>query len=428
MRPRSLIPTTTVLPVALLALLVFVSGCALQSGNNVQDAPPRLAPTIILVSLDGFRWNYLDQYAPPVLTRLAAEGVRAERLIPVFPTKTFPNHYTLVTGLYPEHHGIVGNSMYDPDFDISFRMSDREAVQDERWWRGEPIWITLENQGQKSAPFFWVGSEVEIQGVRPSYWMPFDESIPAAERVEQILTWLDLPPDQRPTFLTLYFSDLDSKSHRFGPDSNETVQAVRDVDRYLGRLVDGLEQRGLYHHVNLIVVSDHGMVATSSERVLILDDYIDLDDVHLVTTDPVVMLRPVEGKMEAVYNALKAAPHLSVYRREEIPDELHYRAHRRITPIVGIADEGWRIATRNAYTRNPSRFDGGMHGYDHRLVSMHTLFVARGPAFAQGLTVEPFANIHVYPLMTSILGVEPAPNDGDLGAVRHLLRPAGVLP
>ena len=426
---RSFLLSTLALLVVLLGLNLIGSGC--QGTQRTGDEPPphpNLAPTVILISLDGFRPDYLDRVEAPTLRRLADEGVRAEAMVPSFPSKTFPNHYTIVTGLYPEHHGIVANTMYDPEFDASFSMGNRAAVRDGRWWGGEPIWVTLEQQGQKSAPFFWPGSEAEIKGTRPSYWLPFDNSMPARARIDSVLAWLELPAKERPTFITLYYSNVDSQGHRHGPDSDEAAQAVRDVDTYIGWLVEGLEARGFYDQVNLIVVADHGMAPTSSERVVFLDDYIALDDVRVVDYDPVAMIRPNEGTLETVYEALKQAPHVSFYKKEEIPEELHFQAHRRIPPIIGVADEGWRITTHDYFNRNPGRFDGGAHGYDHRLASMRALFIGRGPAFVEGLTVGPFANIHVYNLMAAILRVEPAPNDGDLDAVEHLLKPIGMIP
>ncbi len=421
---RPVLLSTLALVLVLLGAGLMGRGCRTSqpATDNHADAT-RLAPTVILISLDGFRPDYVDRYETPVLRRLAAEGVRAEGLVPNFPSKTFPNHYTVVTGLYTENHGIVANNMYDPEFDASFSMGNRAAVRDGRWWGGEPIWVTLEQQGQKSAPFFWPGSEAEIKGIRPSYWLPFDNSMSAGARIDLVMEWLALPAAERPTFITLYFSNVDSQGHNHGPDSDEAAQAVRTVDGYLGSLVERLEAGGLYDQINLIIVADHGMAPASSERVVFLDDYIDLDDVRIVDYDPVAMIRPKAGKLETVYEALKQAPHVSVYKKEEIPAELHFQAHRRIPSLIGIADEGWRLSTRPFFNRNPSRFDGGAHGYDPRLPSMHALFIAHGPAFAEGKTVGPFSNIHLYNLMTTILGVEPAPNDGDLETVRHLLRP-----
>lgn len=415
--------------VLLLCLLAW--GCAptAPAGGAPEAAvagAPRLAPTVILISIDGFRWDYLDRHSLPTLERLAAEGVRARALIPSFPTKTFPNHYTLVTGLYPANHGIIANNMYDPVLADSFSLGNREAVQDPRWWGGTPIWVTAERAGQKTAAFFWPGSEAPIQEVRPTYWTPYDGSITGAERVERVLEWLELPPQGRPTFITLYFSLVDDAGHRHGPGSPQLAAAVDTADQLLGQLVRGLEARGMLEQVNLILTSDHGMAPTSPERAIALDDYLDLDEVRVVDWNPVVMLLPDPGREEAVYRALKGRhPQLQVYRREEVPAELNFRNHPRIPPIIGIAADGWSITTRARLQREPERLAGGNHGYDHRLPSMHGLFVARGPAFRQGLVVEPFQNVHVYSLMAAILGLTPAPNDGSLQAVQHLLR-AGI--
>ncbi|NBC18328.1 MAG: alkaline phosphatase family protein, partial [Bacteroidetes bacterium] len=349
-------------------------------------------------------------------------GTRTEGLISAFPTKTFPNHYTIVTGLYPEHHGIIANNMYDPVFDASFSLGNREAVSDGRWWGGEPIWVTAQQQGLRSATLFWPGSEAVIQGHRPTYWLPYDGDMPGAARVAQVLDWLDRPADERPSFLTLYFSRVDSKGHWYGPDSDSTAQAIAEVDRYLGMLVDGLEARDLLGRMHLLVVSDHGMIATSSERVILLDDYIDLDDVQVVDWNPVVMLRPEPGREDSVYAALRQAPHLTVHRKSEMPDRLHFDAHRRIPPIIGIADEGWVITTRARYEERPERYDGGTHGYDPQLRSMHGLFLGHGPAFDAGAVVEPFENVHLYNLMADLLDLRPAPNDGDATVARRLLR------
>ncbi|HVS04339.1 MAG TPA: ectonucleotide pyrophosphatase/phosphodiesterase [Thermoanaerobaculia bacterium] len=404
----------------LLALLAVAAGC-----RGLHPPPRAAAPapsaTVLLVSIDGFRWDYLDLYQPPTLQRLAREGVRAERLIPSFPTKTFPNHYTLVTGLYPAHHGVIANNMYDPLLDARFAMSDRGAVGDGRWWGGVPLWVTAERRGLPTAPMFWPGSEAAIQGVRPRYWQPFDHHMPGAARVEQVLAWLDLPPGERPAFLTLYFSDVDSAGHDFDPVSPQVAAAVGEVDRHLGALVAGLEARGIYDEVDLVVVSDHGMSDTSAERVVVLDEWIDLDDVRIVDLNPVAMLAPLEGRGERVYDALRRAPGLTVYRQGEVPPELHFSGHRRIPEILALAEDGWSIATRSGLEARPHRFDGGNHGYDPRLPSMHALFVARGPHFVAGAVVPPFESVHVYELMAAILGLEPAPNDGDLGVVRQLL-------
>lgn len=384
----------------------------------------RLDPTIILVGLDGFRWDYMERGVTPNLDRLAARGVRAERLIPPFPTTTFPSFYTVATGLHPESHGIVANTMYDPVFRSWFRIRDTSAVRDGRWWGGEPIWVTAEKQGQTAATFFLPGTEAPVAGIRPTYWKPFDRSIPKAARIAQILRWLELPPGQRPTFITLYLGEVDAVAHDYDPDSApEVTAAIRRVDATLGDLFDGLEERGLLDEINIIVVSDHGMAATSPERVIFVDDYVDLEKANVVDWSPVLALRPREDDLEEVYDALADAhPHLAVYRKREIPERLHYRSHRRIAPIIGIADEGWSTSNRRYYERNRDRFTGGTHGYDNALLSMGALLVAAGPAFERGRVTPPIHSVHLYDLMCHILGLEPAPNEGNLDSVRLLLR------
>ncbi|NUM66418.1 alkaline phosphatase family protein, partial [candidate division KSB1 bacterium] len=303
-----------------------------------------------------------------------------------FPSKTFPNHYTIVTGLYPEHHGIVSNTMYDPELNARFRIGDRAAVEDSRWWGGEPLWVTAQQQGRISATYFWVGSETEILGVRPAYWKRYEHDTPNSARVAQVLAWLDLPKPQRPTLITLYFSIIDDLGHEFGPDSPELSQAITAIDSVIGELVHGLAARDILKRVNLIVVSDHGMAATSAERVIYLDDYLDLQQVEVIDWTPVLALLPRPGQEEAVYQKLKGAhPHLLVYRKAEIPERFHFRRHRRMP-------------------------------------SMRATFIAHGPAFKTKLRAAPFQNIHVYDLVCEILRLRPAPNDGSLDSVRTMLK------
>jgi predicted AlkP superfamily pyrophosphatase or phosphodiesterase len=410
----------------LLALAAFGLGVVFLACRTSSSAVPDNEGTdrLILIGLDGLRWDFVDRADTPALDRLVANGVRAERLVPVFPTKTFPNHHTIVTGLYPETHGMIANTMYDPEFDAWFRISDADAVGDGRWWGGEPVWVTVEKQGKTAAAFFWPGTEAQIAGVRPSFWRAYDGRIPNDERVDEVLAWVDRPQEERPDFITLYFSDVDNAAHRFGPNDTEAVAgAIRRVDAAVGRLLDGLDARGMTGSVNIVVASDHGMAATSPNRVVFVDDYVDLETANVSDWSPILALRPDADDVERVYRALAGAhPHLAVYRREEMPARYHYRAHRRIPPIIGIADEGWSIASRPFYERDPDRYAGGTHGYDPALRSMGATFIASGPAFRRGVTVSPFQNVHLYELLCHILGVEPAPNQGSLDSVRAVLR------
>jgi predicted AlkP superfamily pyrophosphatase or phosphodiesterase len=369
------------------------------------------------------RWDFPEQTDTPNLDRLTFRGVRAERLVPVFPTKTFPNHYSIATGLYVENHGIVANNMYDPEMDARFRLSDRDAVMDGRWWGGEPIWVTVEKQGLTAAAFFWPGTEAPIQGIRPTHWNAFDGSIANSERVAQVLEWFDLPVEERPSFVTLYFEDVDNAAHRWGTDHEETRAAIRAVDEALGWLLSGLDERGLANRVNIVVTSDHGMADISRDRMIFLDDYIDVESVMIVDWDPVAQIRPSAGNVGSVYSALEPAhPHLSVYLKEEVPERYHFRDNLRIPPIIAVADEGWSITTRGYYDSRPNAYTGATHGYDNLLTSMGALFIASGPAFKEGLSVPAFQNVHIYELLCEVLGLTPAPNDGSLDSVKAVLR------
>ena len=398
------------------------SAAAARAAEPVASGP--LAPRVLLISLDGFRWDYVDRAPAVRLRRLAARGVRADRLIPAFPSKTFPNHYTLVTGLTPEEHGIVANAMRDPELGL-FRTSDVEAQRDPRWWGGEPIWVTAEKQGRRAGSFFWPGSETKIDGVGPTWYKRYQHDLPHWDRTEGVLEWLALPPDSAPAIITLYFSDTDDAGHWFGPDAPETDDAIARVDRAIGTLVDGIARLGLTDVVNIIIVADHGMTAVSNRRTILLDDYLDLSTVDIVDWTPVAAIAPRAGDEERVYHALLGKhPNLQVYRKGEVPARWHFNAHPRITPIVAVADEGWTITTRPALARANAegRTGGGAHGYDPELVSMGAVFIAAGPGIAEGRRIPAFRNIHVYPLMAHLLGLVPARTSGSLDSVRAVLR------
>ncbi|MEJ7846745.1 MAG: ectonucleotide pyrophosphatase/phosphodiesterase [Pyrinomonadaceae bacterium] len=384
-----------------------------------------LKPTVILISIDGFRYDYFEKFQPVVLNKLARDGVRAKWMMPSFPTKTFPNHYTVATGLYPEHHGIIENNIWD--FGVTFRLNIREEVQNPRWWLGEPIWVTAEKQNQRAGAFFFPGTEAEIGGVRPTFWKQYDGKIPNEERVDTVLSWLDLPPNERPTIYTLYFSDVDDAGHGFGPDSVENKNAVLKVDTNIKRLMDGLKARKIDKKVNVIITSDHGMAAVDQRNAIVMDDYLDSGKTERVlTTGEIYQIFPKPGREEEIMAGLKPIQHATCWRKSEIPERLHYRDSPRIAPVVCSADEGWFMTSRERYETQNKRADFGQtkgaHGYDNKYESMRAIFVGHGKAFRKRRTVEAFENIHVYELMCEILGLTPAKNDGDLKRVKGMLR------
>jgi predicted AlkP superfamily pyrophosphatase or phosphodiesterase len=406
--------------IALLTLLVFAVTADAQ--NERKD----FGETVILLSLDGFRYDYIEKHGAPTLDRYSKQGVRAKWMNVAFPTKTFPNHYTVATGLYPARHGIVDNNMFA--FGTVFSMSRREEVENPRWWLGEPIWVTAETQGVKAASFFFVGSEAPVKGFRPSIWNRYNGGVPPQMRVDTVLSWLDLPERERPRLITFYFSDTDDAGHEFGPDARETKYAVGNVDSYVKRLMDGIEKRGIADRVNVIIVSDHGMAPVDYRNATFLDDHFNLDLAErILWSNEVVHIFPKPGKTEEIHSAVKGLQQVTCWKRDEIPARFRYSGSDRIAPIVCMSAEGWITTNRQRYNdwmRNiadPER-PRGAHGYDPGLTSMRAIFLAWGPSFKNGYTAEPIENVDIYNIVSQILGLKPAENDGDIERVKSMFR------
>ena len=405
-------------------ILFLQNTCKKPTTSNEDSIPTATEKILILVSLDGFRHDYIDKYDAITLKGFEVEGVRANALMPVFPSKTFPNHYTQVTGLYPENHGIIANNMFNAATGGRFSIgSSSISVEKGHWYGGEPIWVTAEKQGLKTAAYFWPGSAAAIQGIRPTYWKAYNGSISNSSRVDQVLAWLNLPPEDRPRLITLYFSSTDNAGHAYGPNAPQVGHAVAKVDANIHQLFAGIQERKLEDYVNLVIVSDHGMTEISRDSMIFLDDYINLDDVYVVDWSPIAAIRPDGGKEEEVYQQLlHAHPKMTVYKKENIPAELHYKNHPVIQPILAIADEGWSIGQRAYFNANPTAYTGGTHGYLPTFESMGGIFLAKGPDIKEGLEVPAFSSIHLYELMCAIMEIKPANNDGNLEEVKTILK------
>ena len=381
-------------------------------------APLAPKPIVVLVSIDGWRWDYLDRADVPNLKALAARGVRSRGLIPSFPSVTFPNHYTIVTGLVPDHHGIISNAMFDPAIGPEKFTMSSDTSRDPRWWGGEPVWMTAIKQGQKSAAMFWPGSEA----VKPTYWRPFDDNVSNADRVQQVLDWMKLPEADRPTFSTLYFSEVDHAGHNSGPDSPELLAAAAHVDQAMGMLFQGIDALGLADRTTYVVVSDHGMAPTSDDRLIFLDDYLDADEIEVVDWSPNVAINPrASTSSDELYRTLvNRHPALAVYTRGQLPKGLRYGTNARIPAVIGIAELGWTITTHavaDSRKKAGRTFGGGAHGYDPRYREVHGLFIAAGARIRRGVVVPEFQNIHIYNFMCQLLHLTPAANDGDFSQV-----------
>lgn len=387
------------------------------------SAPPRAsAPArvpVLLVSLDGVHPDYLRRGLTPTLAGLARDGVQAQAMRPSYPSLTFPNHYTLVTGLRPDRHGIVENSMQDPVLG-HFTMGNRTAVEDGRWWGGEPLWVSAERAGLHTATMFWPGSEADILGVRPREWQRFSYDVTIPTRIATVLDWT--ARTEPPALMTLYFEHVDRAGHDFGPGSPEVDAALRQVDAALAELLRGLRRQA--RAVNLVIVSDHGMSALSTRRIVFIDDLVDLDRIDLRDTGATVLLAPRAGHEREVEAALLGArDHIECWRKSELPARWHYGSHPRIAPIVCQVAPGWYAITRAQFARWNGKLRGGTHGYDPAHPDMAAIFIANGPAFERGVTLPPFDNVDVYPLLARLLGLTPLAHDGDARVLQPALRP-----
>ena len=404
---------------ALLALAL--TACATRTPQSAEPVP------VLLISIDGFRNDYFERGITPNLERIAHDGVRAAWMNPSYPSLTFPNHYSIVTGLRPDHHGIVHNSMWEDGLG-DFRVADRKAVGDTRWWGGEPIWVGAEKAGLRSATLFWPGSEAPVQGVRPTRWQPFDEKISADARVDEVLGWLGESAATRPRVITLYFDALDKAGHEYGPDSAQAREATRTIDAALGRLLDGLAARDQLERVNLIVVSDHGMATVAPGHAIAVEDMVSVKEATVVSIGQSIGIAPKPGFEAAVAAKLIGRhEHYECWRKGELPARWHYGSHPRVPAIVCQMHEGWDAIERSALAKRPNA-DRGSHGYDPALASMRAIFLARGPAFRRGATLPAFDNVDVYPLLARLVGIAPARNDGDIAPLLPALRDDAKTP
>ena len=401
-----------------LAALVATSPVLAQSASNA--AEHRNKPYVVLISFDGMKPEYLQRIDLPNFRRVMERGVRSVGMIPTYPSKTFPNHYTIATGMRAESHGIVGNRFWDSARNDSYAMGDTLDVLDGSWYRGEPIWVTAEKQGMKSASFFWVATEAAIGGVRPSYFKRYSTRTPNFVRVDTVVSWLALPGPARPHMITLYFSETDGAGHDHGPLSPQVDTAAKNVDAALGRLIDGIAQLPLRDSVYYVLVSDHGMSETHPRWHAALDTLIDMQGVHLAEGGPLANLHIEGGRARAAVlrdSINRRMRHGRAYLRGELPRHLHYDKDPRIGDVVVVMDDHFQIGMAN---RTPRA--GGTHGWDPTLPNMHAIFVASGPGIPEGKLIPSFENIEIYPWLTEILGLRPASGiDGTRGKLAAMI-------
>jgi predicted AlkP superfamily pyrophosphatase or phosphodiesterase len=407
-------------------LLVAASATAADGSGGVNSPAQQDKPYLVLVSFDGFRWDFQERHDTPALDRLVASGVRAERMLPVFPTLTFPNHYSIATGLYPASHRIIGNSFPNADLSEWYSLRRRDAVQDGKWYGGEPVWVAAEKAGMVTAAYFFVGTEADIQGIPMTYWHAFDASVPGPARVDQVIDWLAMPAEQRPHFITLYFEDVDTMTHAFGPGSPQSVKAVERVDRYLGALMAGIGQLPIAEDVTIIVVSDHGLLDKRlDETILVIDEVVDLDGLAVVDHGAAAFIyfaEPDRDRATGIRDAINAQwRNGKAMLRDEAPEDWHVSAEAGFADIIVQAEPGYLVYSSEKRVQRQSRGD---HGWAPEEEAMHAFFAAAGPRLPEGETIGPVRVVDVYPLMMEILGLPvTTPIDGDTEKLTGLLAP-----
>jgi alkaline phosphatase D len=369
---------------------------------------------VVLVSMDGFRWDYAKHFKLQNLSQIAKEGVHAKSMRPSYPTKTFPNHYAIVTGLYPDHHGIINNVFYDSELNEYFSLSSN-AKNDSRFYGGNPIWNVAEQQGVKTASFFWPGSDTDKKN--PSYYKNYDNKIPYGNRIDTVIKWLQLPEKQRPHLITLYFDEPDHTGHNFGPLSPENEKMVRKMDSVMGQLSSKLDQLSIGKQINLIIVSDHGMADISNDKKVAVLDYLKPEWLgYKAVINPIMSLQAKPGFQDSIAKALKKVPHIKFWRSNEVPKRLHYGTNPRVHDFVIEAKKGYSLVNEKK-----QNIKGGTHGYDNKEKDMHAIFYAKGPAFKIDKTVKTFQNVSVYPLIAHILGLKIEEVDGKFSEVKNML-------
>ena len=389
-----------------ISLVFIIVLCTLFSKENY----------VLMVSFDGFRYDYIDMCDTPNFDKIAQNGVKADALIPVFPSLTFPNHYSIATGSYAGTHNITGNTFYDKALKREYSLYKKNTVRDPYFYKSEPIWVTAERQGLKSASYFWVGSEAPIKGYSPSIFKYYDGTIPFKTRIDSIISWFELPEKQRPDLSMLYFSEPDQTGHDLGVDNIKTISVIEEMDELLGYLIDRLETLDIYSKLDLIIVSDHGMTNVDRDRRIIIDDYLkEYINQLIIRGKGAFMQIDVEGYKDfnsnTFFKELQKIPNASVWPKDEIPDRFKFNNHNTGDYLI-LADEGWLLTTRENFDK--SKFTlGGMHGYDPLLPNMHGIFYAIGPSIKSGHSIKSFENIHIYPFICKLLDIDPYSNQLD---------------
>ena len=412
-----------------LLFVVFVSTATIAQDTTQQITPNRYnstdaqkKPYVILISIDGLRSDFVEKFNAPALQAYGKSGVVAEYMTSAFPSLTFPNHYSIVTGLYPAHHGLVDNTFFDEKANATYTMSNKKMVADPYWYGGTPLWVLAEKQQMVTASFYWVASEAPIENTQPTYFYNYNDKIKIEKRIAQVKEWLSLPAKTRPHLITFYMPDVDDAAHNYGPDSKQAEAAVLYIDNVIKQMNEAVSSLNL--PVNFVLVSDHGMALVNSQTPMRLPNAVDPAKFYIPSGSALLQLYAKDSSVILpTYNALlKEAEGYDVYLKENTPKDFHYNKtddrFNRIGDIILVA----KLPYTFSLSGRPS--SPGKHGYDPRLPEMRASFLAWGPAFKSGKKIKGFENVHVYPLVAKILGLQfdDKSTDGKLSVLKHTLK------
>lgn len=397
-------------------LLILINVSLLLSDDDIYT---------LVISFDGFRYDYFDMAFTPNFDKFVKEGTKAESLIPVFPSLTFPNHYSIATGYYSDQHKIIGNTFYSKKLQKTYSMRDQHSVRDGDFYGAEPIWVTAAKNDINSATYYWIGSEAEINGYRPSIYKYYDGSVSFESRVDSIVSWFNYSEDRRPRICMLYFNEPDYTGHVYGTETNNIVQSILEMDKLLEYTITRLSGLDIYEKLNIIIVSDHGMVDTNKNKVILIDEYINLDNFQILYGPSVTALNYISksNDFHLRYNQIKF---MSIFSKNNIPYHYHYK-NKDMPDYLLVADMGWFITTSEKL-KDQKKFPLGMHGYDPKSKSMHGIFIAKGPSIRSDSKIKSFKNINIYPLICNIYDIKPNIIEGsnvdwDFNQIKQILNP-----
>ncbi|MDK2979350.1 MAG: hypothetical protein PWP52_2064 [Bacteroidales bacterium] len=396
--------------------ILLFAGCINLSAqiDTIQDKP-----YVVMLSMDGFRWDYPEKANTPNLDSIEKIGVRADACIPCFPTKTFPNHYSIATGLYPDNHGIIFNQFFASDLSKKYTVSNRVSVRDSSFYFGEPIWVTAEKQGVKSASYFWVGSEAAHKNIFPTYNYAYDGSVSFEKRVEDVINLLKLPEKERPQLIMWYIQEPDGIGHNAGPNGQETLNMITYLDSLVGIFNKKINELPFHKNINVIITSDHGMGEINKEKTLYLDKIIDTSWIQYIDgANPVYSIEAKDEFYDTLYKKLTHTDQIKAWKKEDVPERLHFGKNQRVKDFIVVADSSWSLLISS----DKSAYSGGAHGYDNRNKDMHAIFYAYGPAFKRNHKHKAINNIDIYPLICKILEIKPAKVDGKIEKTSHMVK------